>query len=1472
MEGAREGVPSNILTPAEMSETSGETSRSPLKRSSSPLKQWPPGKMSPSTKGRQGGAQRNLLRENTLRQGTFVTPEGSIIRVDRDEDKIRVGFDHDGDGMLDDEIMLTDEVHERLARVQRTFREIQFAFKNFAPQFFVDSHGEVSNGRINFCQGPSDGVKPAPWISVAPTACLTRMRYLIDRYWKLPKPEVLITVTGGAQDFNLNARLQEAFDVGMVGVAASANGWVFSAGTDSGVMRLVGNAMARYNVKVPVLAVLPWGVCNGRDALRKERGKTANYEGGKASREGAPLNAHHTHFIFVDNGKEGGAAWGAEIIFRAELESHLAQKKRVPIVQLVVQGGPGTVATVEATARRGNPIVLLVDSGGAATAIHQYCMGGIEAVDNPAFKSQEDRLRVIKEANDAYDKQLVTFFSLEGEDAAKGDMSESLLEAILKMQAFESAVRRGRNSAANASPETRLGVSEPSPAKGEAVPVSKAVSLGRLLILTVNWNQPRLARKILAQLGADKEDASSEIMTIVQAAMSKALELKRGEIFTLFLKLPAMSTERISMGQLYWLGIETNEFLRSNRVIKKRLRLCASSGPADLTEEGANGTRPFLQEYEIYKWILSPAFSELHPILFSVLEANDRTRPHDIFLWFVSKGDEKLARMIWPFCDLPIHMALLGVILARSLSEKRQMYQMKSKFVELAANLETWACGALSMAEDEHYAHTVLSVQFPRKRACTALDLACIGKSKHFLNHDRCISLMERWWRGGVNAKYELESDFSWWALLLWAFCPILNPVLYRDDPSANRSQQNKHTFHSITNSVLFTLASSKDELSRAQSFAQAEAEKSGNMDMMKRLTKQRTMHEFSHVVQSKEMEVTQEGDKSWVDKHLGFVEFYRIPAVKFLFRILIHMCACLIYALLVFSFVPHFELDGDCPYQSWASGGWVDNSRCEQNASMCPHCCADGATSCTVASTGISQLSRARHSRLSSDPRDPDYSSTFISEVWLMRLWLVFQLGMWLDARHKSVRMSILGAREQAGLSGHIWALLDYLVIAASLVLLLMDITSRMEDSVSYDWVRFMYALFQVFVSVNVILYFILILQFLSVLSQDLGEIIIMLPHMISDVMIFVKIIIILTPALSICFCGFVAIGYIDPYNGIQVIADYIGFDGALDPDYSSLNGTGGMTGTRQETLTSRHERNLFGVRGAMWAPFWATFGFFDPQDLSSHLSYGDVLTTLLSTLPSLFMYIWLLIANVLMVNLLVAMFSDTFSRIKDASELEYRFLKYNMIFECMHVHPVLPQVTNIPIVTSSLAQFVYQGGNFQNGRSFPWTRAKMRGVHKFFKRRVPKQSGLEGSFDSMTKLTGSMKKLLGISKRPLSLVHSVEPNITKYFFPGGSNRSRSRPSLEISTYKHPDNSKLFNFEQFRHKMQDGRLLVESFIQAEFSRTYNSLEAITHDLRKKIDVAHMDRKEHANSVQGTLKEIQAQLEALAARMPPQKQ
>ena len=50
-----------------------------------------------------------------------------------------------------------------------------------------------------------------------------------------PKPEVLITVTGGAQDFKLSSQLQVAFDRGLVSAAQSARAWIFTAGSDTGV-------------------------------------------------------------------------------------------------------------------------------------------------------------------------------------------------------------------------------------------------------------------------------------------------------------------------------------------------------------------------------------------------------------------------------------------------------------------------------------------------------------------------------------------------------------------------------------------------------------------------------------------------------------------------------------------------------------------------------------------------------------------------------------------------------------------------------------------------------------------------------------------------------------------------------------------------------------------------------------------------------------------------------------------------------------------------------------------------------------------------------------------------------------------------------------------------------------------------------------------------------------------------------------
>jgi hypothetical protein len=85
----------------------------------------------------------------------------------------------------------------------------------------------------------------------------------------------------------------------------------------------------------------------------------------------ALLDPNHTHFILVDDGTEG--AFGGEIEFRAQLEAELRKgkplkyydeifkkklcgleepkdkdsKEIIPMVLIVVQGGPNTLLTVE---------------------------------------------------------------------------------------------------------------------------------------------------------------------------------------------------------------------------------------------------------------------------------------------------------------------------------------------------------------------------------------------------------------------------------------------------------------------------------------------------------------------------------------------------------------------------------------------------------------------------------------------------------------------------------------------------------------------------------------------------------------------------------------------------------------------------------------------------------------------------------------------------------------------------------------------------------------------------------------------------------------------------------------------------------------------------------------------------------------------------------------------------------------------
>ena len=205
--------------------------------------------------------------------------------------------------------------------VQHAFRLRNYVYRQFGPSLFSMSGGKhTAHGSLTFPNSLSSVKRPSPFIAVSSTTSVTLMMQFLEKYWRLHSPEVIISVTGGAQvhtsranatrppapfcllvpghlcshiavqDFELSPRLQNMFDRGLVSAATAAKAWVITGGTNTGVMKLVGNAMHTHQADAPVIGIGPWGACNRRESMASCAGGNVQYRMSKPSRDGAPLN------------------------------------------------------------------------------------------------------------------------------------------------------------------------------------------------------------------------------------------------------------------------------------------------------------------------------------------------------------------------------------------------------------------------------------------------------------------------------------------------------------------------------------------------------------------------------------------------------------------------------------------------------------------------------------------------------------------------------------------------------------------------------------------------------------------------------------------------------------------------------------------------------------------------------------------------------------------------------------------------------------------------------------------------------------------------------------------------------------------------------------------------------------------------------------------------------------------------------
>jgi hypothetical protein len=173
----------------------------------------------------------------------------------------------------------------------------------------------------------------------------------------LHRERVVVVLVGGASGMGEQdlANVAEVLRHEIVPLVERRDAVVIDGGTDSGVMRLIGQARSAAGGRFPLVGVAVEGTVVVPGA-------------GATSPDAAELEPHHTLILLVP-----GTQWGDEVDWITDVARIVAGSRSS--VTVLVNGGQIAYDDVVASLEGGRPVVVLAGSGRAADAIAQARAG-----------------------------------------------------------------------------------------------------------------------------------------------------------------------------------------------------------------------------------------------------------------------------------------------------------------------------------------------------------------------------------------------------------------------------------------------------------------------------------------------------------------------------------------------------------------------------------------------------------------------------------------------------------------------------------------------------------------------------------------------------------------------------------------------------------------------------------------------------------------------------------------------------------------------------------------------------------------------------------------------------------------------------------------------------------------------------------------------------------------------------------------
>ncbi|CAL9701976.1 unnamed protein product [Knipowitschia caucasica] len=325
-------------------------------------------------------------------------------------------------------------------------------------EWSVEKHTEASPtdayGVINF-QGGSHSYR-AKYARLSHDSQPENILRLMLKEWHMELPKILISVHGGVQNFELHPRIKQVVGKGLIKAAVTTGAWIFTGGVNTGVAKHVGDALkehcSRSSKKICTVGIAPWGVIENKDDLIG-RDIIAPYQTllNPLSKLNV-LNNLHSHFLLVDDGTVG--KYGAEVQLRRDLEKHINLQRiharigqGVPVVALILEGGPNVILTVLEYLQETPPVPVVVCEGtGRAADILAYVHKQTEEEGNLPDGVDIDIIATIKKTFNfgqsaavhlfqklmecMKSKELITVFHISSEEHQ--DIDVAILRALLQ--------------------------------------------------------------------------------------------------------------------------------------------------------------------------------------------------------------------------------------------------------------------------------------------------------------------------------------------------------------------------------------------------------------------------------------------------------------------------------------------------------------------------------------------------------------------------------------------------------------------------------------------------------------------------------------------------------------------------------------------------------------------------------------------------------------------------------------------------------------------------------------------------------------------------------------------------------------------------------------------------------------------------------------------------------------------------------